>query len=88
MITITIHRVVIFINTRRQVNIRLNAYIDDLLNAVVNKTDFNKTDVIYRGIEQVALDVLGADLVNEIRLKQFNSTVNDSGCSQTANYND
>lgn len=56
---------------RKQVNIRLNAYIDDLLNTVADKTNLSKTDIINLGIERVAIDVLGADLVNEIRLQQF-----------------
>lgn len=56
---------------RKQVNIRLNAYIDDLLNAIVDKSGMGKTDIIYKGIEQVAIDELGLDLVNKIRLSQF-----------------
>lgn len=64
---------VIGIKTRRQINIRLSAYVDDLLSAVVNATGMQKTDIINRGVELIAIDVLGADLVNEIRLKQFKS---------------
>lgn len=60
-----------YVKTRKQVNIRLNAYIDDLLNTVADKTNLSKTDIINLGIERVAIDVLGADLVNEIRLQQF-----------------
>lgn len=72
MIFTIIQQAVIFINTRKQINIRLNAYIDDLLTAIVNSSNMSKTDVINLGIERVAIDVLGADQVNEIRLKQFN----------------
>lgn len=45
----------IYINARKQVNIRLTAYIDDLLNAILNKSDMSKTDVINAGIERVAI---------------------------------
>lgn len=72
MIFIIILWAVIGIKTRRQVNIRLSAYVDNLLNAIADKSNMSKTDIINLGIERVAVDVLGADLVNEIRLKQFN----------------
>lgn len=69
-------------NTRKQVNIRLNAYIDDLLNAIVDGTGLKKTDVINAGIERVALDLLGAAAVEKIRLRQRGVTYTCESCKK------
>lgn len=68
--------------SRKQVNIRLNAYIGDLLDVIVDSTGINKTDVINAGIERVALDVLGVDVVNEIRLRQRGATYTCKSCKK------
>lgn len=76
------------VKPRKQVNIRLNAYIDDLLNAIVDGTGLNKTDVINAGIERVALDVLGVDLVNEIRLRQYSDSYVCKSCKKLVQADD
>lgn len=68
--------------TRKQVNIRLNAYIDNLLNTIADKSNMSKTDIINLGIERIAMDVLGADLVDEIRLSQYGATYICKSCKK------
>lgn len=74
--------------SRKQVNIRLNAYIDDLLNTIVDTIGISKTDVINAGIERIALDMLGVDLVNKIRLSQYSDSYICKSCKKLVLVND
>lgn len=59
---------------RLQINIRSNSYIDALLQASLESSEFkDKTEFVHHAIERLAFEVLGPEEVMNIRLyQQFN----------------